>query len=91
MDQNVVVTPAQLTRFAEFLEESTKRLRNEANKLGDAVGTARVIWKDAKYEDFHRKLNASLDELEKFNSTGLKYAEFLREKALLANKYLHRG
>ncbi len=88
--QTAIVTPAQLTHFAEFLEESTKRLRNEGRKMRDSVNAARAVWKDAKYDAFHRQLSNCTDDLEKFNNTGLKYAEFLREKALLANKYLHR-
>ncbi len=89
--QTAIVTPAQLTRFADSLEESTKRLRNDGRKLRDSVTAARTVWKDAKYEAFHRQLAACVEDVEKFGSSGLKYADFLREKAMLANKYLHRG
>jgi hypothetical protein len=89
--QTAIVTPSQLTRFADSLEESTKCLRNEGRKLRESVSAARAVWKDAKYEAFHRQLTSCVDDVEKFGSYGLKYADFLREKALLANKYLHRG
>lgn len=85
----VIVTPAQLTRFAEFLEESTKRLRGEGRKMRESVSAARVVWQDEKYDAFHRQLDNCVDELDKFSKTGQKYAEFLQEKALLANKFLH--
>jgi uncharacterized protein YukE len=89
--QTVIVTPAQLTNFADFLEESAKRLRNSGRTMRDSVDAARVVWKDAKYETFQRQLTKSVENLEKFSNTGLKYAEFLREKAVLANRFLHRN
>lgn len=89
--QTAIVTPAHLTRFAESLEEATKRLRSESRKLRDSVSAARAVWKDVKYEAFHRQLIGCVDNLDKFTNSGLKYAEFLREKAQLANKFLHRG
>lgn len=89
--QTAIVTPAQLTRYADSLDESMKRLRNDARKLRDSVSAARAVWKDAKYEAFHRQLAVCVEEVEKFGNVGLKYAEFLREKAMLANKYLQRG
>lgn len=88
--QTAIVTPAEVTRFAETLEESTKKLRSEGRKMRESVNAARAVWKDEKYTTFHRQLEQCVEELEKFNKTGLKYAEFLREKAMLANKYLHR-
>lgn len=91
VDSNTaIVTPSELTRFADSLEESTKRIRNESRKLRESVSAARVVWKDAKYDAFHRQLTTCAEDLERFGMSGLKYAEFLREKALLANKYLHR-
>lgn len=87
----VIVTPAQLTRFAEFLEESSKRMRSEGRKMRESVSAARIVWRDAKYDAFHRQLENCVDDLEKFNSVGQKYADFLREKAVLANKFLQRG
>lgn len=88
--QTAILTPAQLTLFADFLDESIKRLRNEGRKIRESVKMARFVWKDAKYDVFQRQLEACVEDLEKFNNTGVKYAEFLREKANLANKYLHR-
>jgi hypothetical protein len=86
----VIVTPAQLTRFAEFLEDSSKRLRGEAKKMRDSISAAKVVWKDEKYSVFHRELTNCAEELERFTNAGHKYSEFLREKALLANKFLDR-
>lgn len=87
----VIVTPAHLNQFAEFLDESTKRMRSEGRKMRESVSAARVVWQDAKYDSFHRELDNCVDDLERFSNIGQKYAEFLREKALLANKFLQRG
>lgn len=89
--QTAILTPDQLTHFADFLEDSIKRLRSEGRKIREATKAARVVWKDKKYNTFQKQLNSCVEDLERFNKTGIKYAEFLREKAYLANKYLHRG
>jgi hypothetical protein len=88
--QTAILTPAQLIRFADFLDDSVKRLRGKSKHLRDSVTAARAVWKDAKYDAFQKELSRSVDEIEKFNNTGMKYAEFLRDKADLANKYAHR-
>lgn len=88
--QTAILTPAQLTHFADFLDDSIKRLRGKGRQMRDSVTSARAVWKDAKYDAFQQQLHRCVEDLEKFNNTGVKYAEFLREKANLANKYLHR-
>jgi len=88
--QTVIVSPVQLTQFADFLDDSIKRLRSKGRQMRESVTAARAVWKDAKYDSFQKQMDSSLEELEKFNNTGMKYAEFLREKANLANKFLHR-
>ena len=88
--QTAILTPAQLTHFADFLDDSIKRLRGKGRQMRESVTAARAVWKDAKYDAFQQQLNSCVEDLEKFNNTGMKYAEFLREKANLANKYLHR-
>lgn len=85
-----IVTPAQLKHFADFLEESARRLRSNGKRLRESVKTANVVWKDAKYDTFRKQLSTCVDDLDRFNNTGFKYAEFLREKANLADKYLQR-
>ncbi|HEY5504120.1 MAG TPA: hypothetical protein VIK28_03110 [Sedimentisphaerales bacterium] len=88
--QTAILTPAQLTHFADFLDDSIKRLRGKGRQMRESVTAARAVWKDAKYDAFQQQLNSCVEDLEKFNNTGMKYADFLREKANLANKYLHR-
>lgn len=88
--QTAILTPAQLTHFANFLDDSIKRLRGKGRQMRESVTAARAVWKDAKYDAFQKQLNSCVEDLDKFNNAGMKYAEFLREKANLANKYLHR-
>ena len=42
------------------------------------------------YKTFQKQLESCVADMERFNKEGQKYAEFLREKAALANKYLNR-
>ena len=88
--QTAIVTPSQLTHFANNLEDSIKRLRSEGRSMKESTKDARAVWKDSKYDTFQKQLESCVEDLEKFNATGLRYVEFLHEKANLANKYLHR-
>jgi len=88
--QTAILTPAQLTHFADFLDDSIKLLRGKGRQMREAVTSARDVWKDAKYDTFQLQLDRCMEDLEKFNRIGVRYAEFLREKANLANKYLYR-
>lgn len=88
--QQAIITPAQVNQFADTLQESVQKLRGEGRKLRDSTKAARAVWKDQKYNDFHKQLESCIENLEKLNSTGTKYCEFLREKASLANRFLHR-
>ena len=87
--QTAIVTPSHLTRFAECLEDSAKHIRNEGRKMRESVTAAHSVWKDEKYDTFNRQLENCVEELEKFSKTGQKYADFLQEKAHLAQKFLN--
>ncbi len=88
--QTAIVSPAHVKHFADSLEESIKRLRGRTKQMREAVATANAVWKDDKYTVFRRRLESCIDDINKLNSLGTKYADFLREKASLAEKYLHR-
>jgi len=87
--QTVIVSPSQVNAFADALEESAKRLKNHGRKFRDSADAARVVWKDEKYCEFNKHLSECLAELDKFCRTSASYTDFLREKALRAEKYLH--
>ena len=89
-EKTVILTPSDLTRFANFLDDSIKRLRGKSRQMREAVTDAHAVWKDAKYDAFQKKLDFCLSNLDRFNSTGVKYAEFLRQKTSLANRFLNR-
>jgi len=86
-----IVTPAQVTQFANSLDDGIKRLRQKGQHMRESVKAARATWKDAKYDAFQKQLSSCMADLDKFNTTGTRYVDFLRDKASLANKYLSRG
>lgn len=90
MSSQAIVTPAQLTHFAGILEDSMKQMRSKSKQMREATRAAASVWADAKYDAFQKDLDECVTDLEKFVATGQKYADFLREKAALANKYLNR-
>ena len=52
--QTAILTPAQLTHFADFLDDSIKRLRGKGRQMRESVTAARAVWKDAKYDTFQK-------------------------------------
>lgn len=88
--QSVIVTPAAVKQFADQLESSVRQLQIKGKKMRDATTAARAVWNDAKYDAFQKQLAGCMESLERFNKKGLKYSEFLHEKADLANRYLKR-
>jgi len=87
---SIIVTPAELTRFAANLRERVKNMRNKSERLKELVRAAKAVWKDEKYSRLQKDLNDTAQELEKLHQLGERYAAFLDEKARRANRYLGR-
>jgi uncharacterized protein YukE len=86
----VIVTPAELSRFANTLREKVRDMRSKSRRLQDLVKSAKSVWKDEKYARFQKDLADAARELEDLHRLGDRYAEFLDEKASRALKYLGR-
>lgn len=88
--QTIVYTPAQMEHFADELEESLRRIRNQGRRLEEAVTAARAVWRDEKYESFRMQLGNCIGDLAKFDGSGSRFVDYLRQKAALGYKYLNR-
>ena len=88
--KTVIVSPSQMKNFATFLADSIKRMRGESKKMREATKSAKAVWKDAKYDAFHKQVEKCMDDLEKFNARGIKYSDFLLSKAQQGENYLRR-
>lgn len=88
MSTTAIVTPAALRTFAGELKQCAQTMRNAGSGMRDKARTAGAVWKDAKYQVFLKTLSECVEDLEKFNKSSALYAEFLEEKARLADRYL---
>jgi len=86
----VIVTPAELDRFAKTLREKVSDMRSKSKRFQDLVRSAKSVWKDDKYSRFQKDLADASRELEELHRLGERYATFLDEKAGRARKYLGR-
>lgn len=86
----VIVTPAELDRFARTLREKVGNMRSKSRRMQDLVQAAKTVWKDEKYVRFQKDLAEAASELEKLHRLGDRYAEFLDEKSRRAKKFLDR-
>ena len=89
-DQVAIVSPSELTSFAQHLRTSIGKVHHDGNRFKQVVRDANAVWKDEKYKAFHREMEECVEELNQCVKIGKKYADFLEEKALLARKYLDR-
>lgn len=82
--------PSAVRRFAGFLTEAASDLRTRNSALSHRFVDLRATWGDHKYGEFERLFNESSATLQKFLAHSDKYAEYLRKKASIVERYLDR-
>lgn len=87
----VIVDPDELRRFAVFLEQSIRNLRDGQRGLQRGHQVLADAWRDSKYNNFAKSFDQTLPALERFCKEAEAYAAFLRRKAQLADRYLGRN
>jgi hypothetical protein len=83
-----IVSPAQLVLFARQLEQTADAILRRKSKAVRLVADARSVWKDAKYDRFHKAFDQTVKDLDRFARMAKEYSIFLNKKAGLARKYL---
>jgi hypothetical protein len=83
-----IVSPTDLVTFARQLEKTADDIVKRKNKAARFVADSRSVWKDAKYNQFHRVFDQTVKDLDRFARLAKDYSHFLEKKAGLARKYL---
>lgn len=84
----VIVNPDELRRFAVYLNDLREQLQHRRFSTEHAFEQLRQNWRDAKYDAFARTFQETCRDLNQFLTALDTYAEFLRRKAALADRYL---
>jgi hypothetical protein len=86
-----IFKPSEARAFAKMLDDKSNELRainSEVSRL--LLDLHSNSWKDQKYVEFERLLDQTGTRLHLFFERAEKYAEYLRKKANIAEKYLDR-
>lgn len=84
------VDPDEVVRFANDLQGVSVRIGDETAVMMSAFQDLREQWNDSRYEAFARNFEECARMLRSFCGEADLYADFLREKARLAEEYLYR-
>ena len=87
---SAILTPSELVAFARHLAKTADNVAKRRNKASRLVADAGSVWKDAKYDRFHRTFDQTVKDLDRFVRLSEDYAQFLERKASLARKYLDK-
>jgi uncharacterized protein YukE len=84
------VDPDEVLRFANDLQGASILISGETNSVSSSFEDLREAWGDARYDQFARTFEETIQVLRGFSAEAERYADFLREKARLAEEYLYR-
>jgi hypothetical protein len=88
----IVMDPREARRFAEFLDERGKDLREENRRVSlHLLELGMDGWQDSRYQDFMRQFDEASTLLQVFLEHADKYADYLRRKAAPIERYLGRS
>ena len=87
----VIVSPDELRRFAVYLDELRESLQHKKFNATHSFESLRQSWRDAKYSQFEKTFTSTCQDLDQFLKMTKAYADFLRQKAAKADRYLSRS
>jgi uncharacterized protein YukE len=85
-----IVDPDELRRFSNHLDGLADALRSEKSKVNGDLNNLKDVWKDAKYRQFQLNYDEISRGMDEFVRSTMTYANYLRKKAALADRYLGR-
>jgi hypothetical protein len=88
----VIMDPREARRFAGFLDERGKELREINRRVSLHIRELGMNgWQDHRYQEFLRQFDEASTLLQVFLEHADKYADYLRRKAVPIERYLGRG
>jgi len=85
-----IIDPNEARRFAGFLQETSRELRSRNAAVNRSLMELNATWRDSKYDSFEKLFEEATLQLERFLEHSEKYAEYLRRKAAIVDRYLDR-
>lgn len=87
----VIIEPRAVRQFARELEGLNKELDQLTRTIDREAAELGHTWKDARFQQFHKRYAEAMAVLAPFPKQAAAYAEYLERKAALAQKALdHR-
>lgn len=83
-----IISPTDVRAFARELEKTAQDIIKRKSKAARFVSDSRTVWKDAKYDRFHKVFDQTVKDLDRFAKLARDYSSFLERKAGLARRYL---
>jgi hypothetical protein len=77
-----------MKQFANELQRNSEALKKEERLLFQELSKLGATWKDQRFQHFDRLITESARELTVFHTASARYADFLRRKAVAAEKFL---
>lgn len=84
----IIVNPKDQRAFAQELDQIVGTIREKERQLDQGMQELKGTWGDERYRRFSSAVKTASDQLRVFYSTSARYAQFLREKAAAAERYL---
>ena len=83
-----IVDPEELRRFAAYLEQSSGEVRGQKTAMLAAFARLHETWRDDKYARFDSSFSEAMKMLEAYLRQSEQYANFCKQKAARAQRYL---
>ena len=87
----VIVSPADVRRFANLLDERAADLKRLDATISRSLLELQATWKDARYQQFERRYEEASLQLQQFLDHAERYAVYLRRKVVPIERYLDRN
>ena len=84
----VIIEPRAVRQFARELEGLNKELDQLTRTIDREAAELGHTWKDARFQQFHKRYAEAMSVLAPFPKQAAAYAEYLERKAALAQKAL---
>ena len=85
-----IVDPDELRRFAAFLDGLAESIKGKKAAVNGSFSSLKKVWRDQKYARFERVFSDTMNQLDRFIRDATNYAQYLRKKAAIVDKYLER-
>lgn len=85
----IIVDPSEMRKFEAALRELRGEIDARRTRLEAQITDVRGFWDDVKYQQFLRKSEELMSQVQYFSERCDQYCEYLTRKASAAEVYLH--